>query len=131
MLGNLVAEDRGKSVGFRVLPDGKMEQTGQGTGKWWGMDATNLSTNVATFRPDGSFTSEGHGLIMTNDGESMSVKIYGVGWPTGKGSAIKERGAAFTQTTSPKFTQASKLALVFEFETDEKGDYLLKVWEWK
>jgi hypothetical protein len=108
-----------------------MEQTAQGTGKWWGMKATNLSTHVATFRPDGAFTSDGRGLIMTNDGESMSVKIYGLGWPTGKGSAIKERGAAFTQTTSPKFAQASKLALVFEFESDEKGDYLLKVWEWK
>jgi hypothetical protein len=131
MLGNLVAEDRGRAVGFRVLPDGRMEQTGQGTGKWWGMDATNLSTLVSTFRPDGTFASEGHGLIMTSDGESMSVKIYGVGWPTGKGAAIKERGAALTQTMSPKFAQASKLALVFEFETDEKGDYLLKVWEWK
>lgn len=131
MLGNLVAEDRGKTIGVRVLPDGKIEQTGQGTGKWWGMDATNLSTHVATLRPDGTFTTKGHGLITTSDGESMSVKIYGVGSPTGKGAAIKERGAAFTQTTSPKFAHASKVTLVFEFETDEKGEYLLKVWEWK
>jgi len=129
MLGNLVGEDRGKTLGVRILPDGKIELTGQGTGKWWGMEATNLSTNVATFRPDGTFTSEGQGLVMTSDGESMSVKIYGAGRSTGKGSAL--RGAAFTQTTSPKFAQASKVALVFEFESDEKGDYLLKVWEWK
>ncbi|MGD0423285.1 MAG: hypothetical protein ABSA92_07485 [Candidatus Bathyarchaeia archaeon] len=131
MLGNLVAEDRGKTVGVRILPDGKIEQTGQRSGKWWGMEATNLSTNVATIRLDGTFTSEGQGLITTNDGESMSVKIYGVGWPIVKGLAIKERGAAFPQTTSPKFAQANKLNFVFEFESDEKGDYLLKVWEWK
>jgi hypothetical protein len=131
MLGSLVAEDRGKTVGFRVLPDGKIEQTGQGMGKWWGMDATNLHTHVITPRSDGTFTNEGHGIITTNDGESMTVKIYGVGRPTGKGPATKGHGAAFAQTTSPKFAPASKVALVFEFDSDEKGDYLLKVWEWK
>jgi hypothetical protein len=131
MLGNLVAEDRGKAVGFRILPDGKIEQTGQGMGKWWGMDGTNLSTNIATLRLDGTFTSEGHSLITTNDGESMTVKIYGMGQPTGKGPAMKIRGAAFAQAASPKFAQAGKVALVFEFDSDEKGDYLLKVWEWK
>jgi hypothetical protein len=131
MLGNLVAEDRGKAVGFRILSDGKIEQTGQGVGKWWGMDGTNLSTHVATLRSDGTFTTEGHGLITTNDGESMTVKIYGVGWPTGKGPAIKERGTAFTQTASPKSAQASKVTLVFEFDSNKKEEYLLKVWKWK
>jgi hypothetical protein len=131
MLGNLVAEDRGRTTGVRVLPDGKVEQSGQGTGKWWGMEATNLSTNVATIRPDGTFTSEGQGLITTKNGDAMSVKIYGVGWNTGQGPAAKIIGAAFVQTASPKFAQASKLVLVFEYESDEKGDYLLKVWEWK
>jgi hypothetical protein len=131
MLGNLVVEERGKTVGVRILPDGKVEQTGQGVGKWWGMDGANLHTHIISPRPDGTFMSEGHGLITTNDGESMTVKIHGVALPAGKGSAMKARGAAFTQTTSPKFAQASKVALVFEFESDEKGDYLLKVWEWK
>jgi hypothetical protein len=131
MLGNLVAEDRGKAVGFRVLPDGKIEQTGQGMGKWWGMDATNLHTDVITPRSDGTFANEGHGLITTNDGESMTVKIYGVGWATGKGLAIKGHGAAFAQATSPKFAQANKVALVFEFDSDDTGNYFLKVWEWK
>jgi hypothetical protein len=131
MLGNLVAEDRGKAVGFRILPDGEIEQTGQGMGKWWGMDGTNLSTHVATLRPDGTFTSEGHGLITTSDGESMTVKIYGLGSPTGKGQAIKIRGVAFAQTTSPKFAHASKVVLVFEFDSDDTGNYLLRVWEWK
>jgi hypothetical protein len=131
MLGNLVAEDRGKTVGFRILPGGKIEQTAQGMGKWWGMDGTNLSTHLATLRQDGTFTSEGHGLITTSEGEAMTVTIYGVGQPTGKGPATKIRGAAFTQTASPKFAQATKVALVFEFDSDEKGDYLLKVWEWK
>jgi len=32
MLGNLVAEDRGKAAGLRILPGGKTEQTIQGMG---------------------------------------------------------------------------------------------------
>jgi len=131
MLGNLVVEERGKTVGVRILPDGKIEQTGQGVGKWWGTDGTNIHTHIASPRPDGTFMGEGHGLITTNDGESMAVKFHGVAWPAEKGQSIRGRGAAFSQTTSPKFAQTSKVVLVYEYESDEKGDYQLKVWEWK
>jgi hypothetical protein len=131
MLGNLVAEERGKIVGVRVLPDGKTEQTGQGSGKWWGVEATNLWTGVSTLRPDGTFQGEGQGLIITKEGDAMTAKIVGVGAPTGPGSAVRYRGAAFVQTASPKLAQASRTALVYEFDSDEKGDYTLKVWEWK
>lgn len=131
VLGDLVAEDRGKTIGLRILPDGKMEQTGQGTGKWWGIEATNLSTNLAAMRPDGTFSGQGDGLIMTKDGDTMAVRIYGIGRPTGQGSGVSYRGTALVQSATMRFAQATKQVLVFEFESDEKGDYLLKVWEWK
>jgi len=42
---------------------------------------------------------------------------------------VKEQGPVFVQTASPKFAQTTKLALIFEFESDEMGDYLLKEWK--
>ena len=36
MVGELIGEFKGKNIGYRVLPDGKMEVSGQGTGKSYG-----------------------------------------------------------------------------------------------
>jgi hypothetical protein len=33
MLGELIGEFKGKNTGYRVLPDGKIETSGHGTGK--------------------------------------------------------------------------------------------------
>jgi hypothetical protein len=48
MFGELIGEFKGKNIGWRVLPDGKMEVTAQGTGKLMGIDAFLLSTSVGT-----------------------------------------------------------------------------------
>ena len=108
-----------------------MEQTSQGQGKWYGVESTNISTGISTMRPDGTFAGEGHGFIATKDGDMITIKFNGVGSPTGKGWAATYRGAAFAQTASPKYAQASKLTFVWEYESGENGDYTLKVWEWK
>jgi hypothetical protein len=35
MLGELIGEFKGKNTEWRVLPDGKIETTAQGTGRFW------------------------------------------------------------------------------------------------
>ena len=37
MLGELIGEFKGRNTAYRVLPDGKMEASAQGTGKILGM----------------------------------------------------------------------------------------------
>ena len=46
MLGDLIGEFKGKNIGWRVLPDGKIETTAQGMGKILGIDAFLISTSV-------------------------------------------------------------------------------------
>jgi len=67
---------------------------------------------VATLRPDGTFTSEDQGRISTNEGESMTVTVYGVGCPTGKGSAIMKllRISGFAGILASVFAMSSILA---------------------
>ncbi len=124
-------EGRGKIVGVRVLPDGKVEQSLQESGKAWGVDVTNVGTLVASPRPDGSLSGEGQGFLQTKDGEVISWRLQGVGWPTGRGLGGSFRGALFFWTASQKLAAANKVVGVFEHEVDETGNLSAKVWEWK
>jgi hypothetical protein len=47
-LGDLAFEETGKFAAIRVLPDGKVEATYQGTGKLFGADYSSIYTGVAT-----------------------------------------------------------------------------------
>ncbi len=47
LLGELIGEFKGKNSVFRVLPDGRMEVSGQETGKILGLDAVIFYTAVA------------------------------------------------------------------------------------
>jgi hypothetical protein len=46
LLGNLIGEFKGTNSSFRVLPEGRMEVSGQGTGKILGIDAMMFFTAV-------------------------------------------------------------------------------------
>ena len=58
MLGDLIGEFKGKNTVYRVLSDGKMETSGQGTGKILGIDAFIIFTTVGTMS-NGNFMGEG------------------------------------------------------------------------
>jgi len=74
MLGELTGEFKGKNTAFRVLSDGKMEVSGQGTGKILGMYATIMFTEVSTILPNGIFMGKGNGQIWTKDGDIVMTK---------------------------------------------------------
>lgn len=50
---------------------------------------------------------------------------------TGKGRVGSFRDASHYLTKSEKLSRLNKVIGVSEFETDEKGDWILKIWEWK
>ncbi len=93
MLGELIYEAKGKVGGIRVLPDGKVEQSFQHMGKFWGTEGNEMATAVSTWRPDGTFSMEVNGYFITNTGESVSFKGHGIGWPTGPGLKASVRGS--------------------------------------
>src|SRR5437870_11156307 len=86
MIGDLIYDATGQSgLNTRVLPDGRVEQSFQHTGKFWGEQGREIATAVSMWRPDGSFSFEVNGYFFTKGGESVSFKGQGVGWPTGAG----------------------------------------------
>ena len=83
MLGELVGEFKGKNVGWRVLPDGKIETTAQGTGKLFGMDVFLVSTSVGTMT-NGTFMGEVNSVFTTMEGRNRPIERNRSGFPVGK-----------------------------------------------
>ena len=71
---DLIGEFKGKNTVYRVLPDGEIETSGQGTGKIMGVDAMMLFTTVGIMT-DGLFIGEGTGVITTMAGETVTLKM--------------------------------------------------------
>ncbi len=133
MLGNTVAEARGKRTGRRVLStDGgfKVEVSFEGTGKVLGHDMFEIGTYWSQSRPDGTLYGEGEGVVMCQDGNMASWKGQGVGvlQPTG---SVSYRGAVYYSTASPALASLNKVAAVFEFDVDPDGNTHSTLWEWK
>ena len=132
MIGDLIYDATGQSgLNTRVLPDGRVEQSFQHTGKFWGEQGREIATAVSMWRPDGSFSFEVNGYFLTKGGESVSFKGQGVGWPTGAGWKASIRGAAQYWTSSQKLAPANKTIGAFEVEVNEDGTDHVKAWAWK
>jgi len=129
MLGELIGEFKGKNSGYRMLPDGKMEVTAQGTGKILGIDGFLLSTSVGTMGADGVFMGEGNGSIMTMEGEVVLMKGIAIGYPSANGGTT--RTATIHTTHSKKFARLNKIIGIHEYETDMQDNWTAKIWEWK
>ena len=131
MLGELIYDSKGKTHSTRVLSDGKVEQSFQEQGKFWGVDGAEASTATSSWRPDGSFSFEVNGFWASNAGDMVTFKGQGIGWPTGPGGKASIRGAVQYWTSSQKFAAANKVIGVFEVESDENGNNTVEAWAWK
>jgi len=128
MLGELIGEFTGKNTSSRVLPDGKIEVSNQGTGKLLGMDAFIMSTAVAT-TSNGTYMGEVNSIITLTDGNSIMLKGNAVSWASEKGGIT--RAGTIQTTSSEKLMPLVKMVLVHEYETDMMNNWIGKIWEWK
>jgi hypothetical protein len=136
MLGEQVAEFRGKVTGQRVLPpEGsvpKFETTVEHSGTVLGVASTFTATFWSVIRPDGKIYGENprQGVLMTEDGDMALFSGTGLGGFTGRGSASKLRGAVYWETTSQRLARLNQEAHVFEWDVDENGEVRFTLWEW-
>jgi len=131
MIGELMVEIKGKTTGVRVLAEGKVEASHSGAGTLLGNEASVMDTAVSTFMPNGVWMVDVNGMIMNAEGDTVMTKINGLGWPTGKGLKSSYRGACYFMTNSTKLANLNKTVGVWELESEENGEYSLKVWVWK
>jgi hypothetical protein len=90
MLGEQISEASGSTTGVRVLSaegdDSKMEVSFQGRGEVLGVGITDIGTFVQRTKPGGTLSGEDSNVLMlTDDGEMVAWKGFGVGRPTGPG----------------------------------------------
>ena len=128
MLGELIGEFKGKNTGWRVLPDGKVETTAQGTGKLLGMDVWMVSTTVGTMA-NGVFMGDVNSMMTTMTGDLVMMKGNAVAWSTGNGGTT--RVATIHTTTAQKLARLNKVLGVYEIDTDMENNFSGKIWEWK
>ena len=75
MLGELIGEFKGRNIGWRVLPDGKIETTAQGMGKLLGVETFILSTSLGTMA-NGIFMGEVNSAFTTMEGDTTTYYLY-------------------------------------------------------
>jgi len=131
MLGDLIGEFQGKITGMRLLPDEKRETSEEASGRILGIEATWLATSVSKQMPNGVVMSEGEAVITTVEGETISIKKSGIGWSTGRGRKASRRGVFFHNTQSARLARLNRVVGVWEFESEENGEWHVNVWEWK
>lgn len=135
MLGEMIAEDKGKITGIRVLPsegpNPECEVSFQATGRMFGIDITDIGTYQSHVEDGGVMHGKGQGMLMTTDGEAIAWTGEGVGKPGGKGMAASWRGSLYYHTASQKLAKLNGLCAVFEHEVDEAGNLTTKIFEWK
>jgi hypothetical protein len=133
-LGNEIGHGSGQITSVRVLPpspagEPRVEVSFEGRGRLLDRETTELGTYVAVEGSDGIMRGQGQGVVMTTDGHSAAWSGQGIGRPRG-GTAASWRGAIFYQTTSGELSRLNEVAVLFEFETDESGKTVEKVFEW-
>jgi hypothetical protein len=131
LIGEVIIELSGSIAGVKALPDGKVETSEQGSGSVLGVKAAWVATTVSSPMPNGVILGEGNGLITTADGEIIAVRKIGIGWPTGGGRKASRRGVFFHTTRSQRFERLNRTVGMYEFESDEEGNWTAKIWEWK
>ena len=133
MRGELLGEEKGKVTTYRVnRAEGghSVEVTFRTEGVILGTPMRNMGTYSSQVRPGGSLFGEGQGVIMTEDGDSISWVGQGTGHfkPTG---GVSFRGAIYYETASQKLARLNGMAVVYEHETDASDNASSKYWEWK
>jgi hypothetical protein len=133
-LGEQLGESSGKVTGSRVLaPEGqqvKVEVSFEGRGKMLGEDIADMGTYWQTVRPGGVLYGEGDTLWLTNDGESVLWRGFGVGHPTGPPPAGHFAVCGSAQTESQSLSRLNSVATVIEYDVDAEGNYHWTLWEW-
>ena len=130
MLGELVYESRGKVIGMRVLPNGKLEETAVEQGVVYGEEYSTTYTAEVGYRPDGTGYIEFRGFYTTKSGLMGKFTGMGNGIVRPDGTSTW-RGSVCYSNPPGNHAKLNGIAVVWEVELDKDGNDHNKGWEWK
>ncbi len=132
MLGEQIAELKGKMIGQRVLDSEAptIETSVSARGSVKGTQVNETLTYVARLTSSGVLHGEGHGVIMAGESDLAAYTGEGVGRLTSSGTIW--HGAIFYRTSSTgKLSFLNDVVGLFEAEIDAEGNFSENIWEWK
>jgi hypothetical protein len=127
MLGDVLYEGHGRTVGLKVLPNGKLEQTVTMHGMFLGEEFSSTWTSELEERPDKIVHNEFHGFFVTKSGEMGRYTGMGNGFLGPDG--IKFRGTVCYDNPPGRFDWLNGTAIEWEIEIDQEGNINNKGWE--
>jgi hypothetical protein len=134
MLGEMIGEDKGKIIGYRVVPsrkgDNHVEVSMKAQGKILGIEFNELATYWSVMKSGGFSYGEGRGVFMLKDGETACWVGQGVG-RFKQGGGMSWRGTIYLETASQKHARMNGMCALFEHESDSNDNTSSKYWEWK
>jgi hypothetical protein len=130
MLGEKFDELKARVTGTRVLPGNLVETSFQGQGRILGVDCQEMGSYVSEMTAQGVLNGEGQGIAMSAQGDALTWKGHGTGWPNEKGGTTF-RYSVVMQTASAKWARLNKVLGVGEWEVDAQGNGVATLWEWK
>ena len=133
MLGEQIAESKGKIMGQRVLDtEGPtLETTLSLNGSFKGTPVKKTITFVGRPTSAGVLHGEGKGVIMAGESEMATYTGEGIGRISPAGD-VRWRGSHFFSTSSNgRLAFLNNVVGLFEAEIDAEGNATEKIWEWK
>ena len=132
MLGEMFGESTGKRILRRVVSSEPLtaEVSFEDSGKMLGVNTNGFGTYLSVVGSNGTMHGEGHGVLITQDGEMITWRGSGLGKFRPDGG-VSYRGILYYHTASTKLARLNQAPGVFEYEVDGEGKTHTKVWEWK
>lgn len=137
-LGDPFFVEQGKIIGQRVLtvtPQPQIEFIFMANATINNGDdvinAINTGTSVSTLNADGTFRSEGQGILRTQDGDVATWTNQVTGSLTPEGTIVS-RGVGLwsTPSTTGELAFMNGMITVFEVQIDGEGNLSAREWEW-
>jgi hypothetical protein len=130
LLGDIIVEGQGKTVGMRVLPNGKIEHTWIMEGLFLEEEFQGTWTSETEIRPDRTAYHVLHGFFTTKSGEMGRYTGMGNGTLGPDGTSVWRGFMCFTNPPG-KYAKLNGIAAIWEVEADKEGILHNKGWEWK
>jgi hypothetical protein len=109
----------------------RLEVSYTGSAKLNGINVTDFGTYQELKSENGSFYSEGRGVLRADNSETATYISHTVGHSTEEGKWIDHGTLIFSAPTGGRFSFLNNLVAVFKDEAPKGTNGIIKVWKWE
>jgi hypothetical protein len=133
MVEELICEETGETTAMRLLTDDPpvVEVSFRARGRLLDHAEVNLGSYTAEVRSDQTLTGDGHGVIITEDGDFVTWHGTGLGTLNGPGQGFSWNIAVHYKTSAPRLARLNNVIGLLEYITVDGVKSEMKTYQWK